>query len=145
MDAEDIKYALTFDRVKNKTQPLVGTEPQEDVLTLSSAPRKESVTHTSSFGSDPELRRLQSALEEMTRRMEALESSIRHTATSDKPQAAAEVATRGTSTRTIQRRNSSQERRICFNCCEEGHIRRNCPLNYLRPARMAGGWPGRQY
>lgn len=118
--AVEVEYALGFDggRIReNKDVNLVQPLP------------------TQPSSSEDKLSQLQSALDAMMKRMEALETTI--------------VSTQqGNQSEGVRRRGgpADQPRRrptICFLCRQEGHIRRNCPLNYVGPARRADDWPRR--
>jgi len=90
---------------------------------------------------DEQLKRLQAALDEMTKRMEMLESTLKEQTQTSRSSPRPAATGRGAA----RRSSTDRSRRVCFLCGQEGHIRRNCPLNYTGPARMAGGWPGQQY
>ena len=116
-DAHDIEFALAFEPVQ---------EEQQDVNV---------VHHKAPATSDAQ--QLQSVLEQVTRRLEALETKLE------------------TSSKSTRRYNPQQLRparqqfrlngtdRVCWLCGEVGHIRRECPLNENGPARTVGGWPRR--
>ena len=118
-DARDIEFAFAFEPPQ---------EQQQDVNVV----HRKGVSPTTA-----ESQKLQSALEQMTKRLEALETKLE------------------TPPRTPQRYNPQQLRplrqqfrlnaadRVCWLCGERGHIRRECPLNEDGPARTVGGWPRR--
>ena len=81
--------------------------------------------------------KLQSVLDQVTKRLEALETR-------------AQVAPKPTQQYNPQQPCPVRQRprfnnadRVCWLCGEVGHIRRECPLNTTRPARTVGGWPRR--
>ena len=83
------------------------------------------------------LQKLQTALDEMTKRMEALESTL--------AKAQRDPNTAAPTGRSGSRRIAGRKPPVCYLCGQEGHIKRTCPLNYMGPARMAGGWPTQNY
>ncbi|ETW99204.1 MAG: hypothetical protein ETSY2_41360 [Candidatus Entotheonella gemina] len=133
--ATAVEYALSFDKgqTSNALQPTVHALHQP-----CSAPEKGT--------SEPkhQLDVLQNSLDEMTKRMEALETALKARNSGSRNSSASvesghsEVRT-GNNSRRVSRRTVT-----CYFCGENGHIQRNCPaLNFSRPARMAGSWPGR--
>lgn len=126
--AIQVEYALTFDggRPQNpKEVNLVQTSPKPSPKPLPS---------------EEQLIKLQEAIGDMTKRMEALESTLTAGRTANRTDSSSTSLTPMGSTR---RNNRNRRPIICFLCNQEGHIRRNCPLNYAGPAQMAGSWPGR--
>ena len=73
-------------------------------------------------------------LDALTKRLESLEMTIQKTQVKSRP---AEGLGYG-------RNQGQRSRRVgpCYKCAEEGHLRRNCPLNYYRPApTVDNSWP----
>ena len=66
---------------------------------------------------------LHQKLDSLTKRLESLEVTIGKSQTPNRPGYGRD-------------RGNRRDRRIgpCYNCGEEGHLRRNCPLNYYGPA-----------
>ena len=106
--AAEVEYALSFDG---------GRKKKADDVNLLQRPSQDHEQPQAN-----QLSRLQSSLDEMTKRIEALESAL--------------------TTQNRDRRRFTRDSRVCFLCRQEGHIKRNCPLNYMGPAPRAGGWPG---
>jgi len=79
-----------------------------------------------------ESKKLQSALDEVTKKLEALETKLESATRTPRyyhPQSSR------------RRPPSTSEVRTCWLCGEVGHLRRQCPLNEKRPVRPVGGWP----
>lgn len=130
--ATAVEYALSFDKghTSNVLQPTVHALHQPCTVpeTETSEPKHQ-------------LDVLQNSLDEMTKRMEALETALKaRTSGSGNSSSSGESEVRtGNNSRRVNRRTVT-----CYFCGENGHIQRNCPaLNFSRPARMAGSWPGR--
>ena len=104
--AAEVEYALSFDS---------GRKKKADDVNLLQRPSQD---HEQPQQAN-QLSRLQSSLDEMTKRIEALESAL--------------------TAQNRDRRRFTRDSRVCFLCRQEGHIKRNCPLNYMGPAPMAGG------
>lgn len=80
---------------------------------------------------DDKVDQLQRALEDMTKKLESLEAELRR---EQRPQQYAQWQ-RG---RPGRRPRYPRPGQRCFMCGEEGHLRRQCPLNYNEPARTVG-------
>ena len=116
-DARDIEFAFAFEPSQ---------EEQQDVNVVHKAPPMAT-----------DSQKLQSVLEQVTKRLEALETKI-------------ETPSRPTGRYNPQQLRPLRQQfrlnaadRVCWACGEVGHIRRECPLNNTRPARTVGGWPRR--
>ncbi|XP_065901887.1 uncharacterized protein [Dysidea avara] len=76
---------------------------------------------------------LHQKLDSLTKRLESLEVTIGKSQTPNRPGYGRD-------------RGNHRDRRIgpCYNCGEEGHLRRNCPLNYYGPApKVDDSWSHR--
>lgn len=81
---------------------------------------------------------LSKTLEALTKRLESLETTLQKSKAQSIP--GSRSGSRYTGTQQQHRRGY----RVgpCFNCGKEGHLRRNCPLNFSGPAPMVdGSWP----
>lgn len=125
-DATEVEYALNFESARVQQPVFAVTERQLRASANEFVPKQEAT-----------LQKLQTALDEMTKRMEALESTL-----AKARQGSNTAAATG---RLGSRRNAGRKLPVCYLCGQEGHIKRTCPLNYQGPARMAGGWPGQNY
>jgi len=113
-DAINIEYALNFEK------------PLEDVQEVHAIHRKTQPQETQTST------KLQDSLDEIVRRLEALEKVKQ---SSPRPQRY--------STAQPQRRDRfGREANLrCWMCGELGHLKRQCPLNYNGPVEPVGGWP----
>jgi len=125
-DATEVKYALNFESARVQQPVYAVTERQLRVSANEFVPKQEAT-----------LQKLQTALDEMTKRMEALESTLAKAQRDSNATAA--TGSSGS------RQNADRKPPVCYRCGQEGHIKRTCPLNYQGPARMAGGWPTQNY
>ncbi len=131
-DATEVEYALNFDGTcRDRSQREVNTmRDQQPQPADSSHPTRP----------DEKLSQLQHALDEMTKRMESLELMLK-----TKQEAETRPPGRGgrrPATAGFQgTRDRMRGRWTCYRCGQEGHIKRNCPLNFAGPAQTAGSWP----
>ena len=116
-DTGDIEFALTFE------------SPHEDSQDVNVVQRKPPVQTDS--------QKLQSVLDQVTKRLEALETKVQ---TTPKP---AQQYNPQPPRPARQRSWFNNADRVCWLCGEVGHIRRECPLNTTWPARSVGSWPRR--
>ena len=114
-----MEYALNFDGAH------INKQNEVSVVQCPTQPHKEE------YHAVDQLSKLQSSITEMTKGMEALESAL-------EARRQIEIPTAGSGRTTA--RNRERDRRTCFLCGQEGHLKRNCPLNYNGPTRMAGSW-----
>ena len=105
-------------------------ENTETVFNISSSGKGEQTTPMS----DSKLTRLENMVEIMTKKMEALESQMKHQTSKDEYRSGPR-----------QQRSSQRRLRKCFKCGEFGHIQydKECPLNYQEPTHRVTG-VGRQ-
>ena len=113
-----MEYALAFD----------GGRPQNP---------KEVQPSPKPLPSEDQLIKLQEAIGDMTKRMEALESALTAERTANRTGSSSTPLTPGP-VGSARRNNRNRRPVICFRCNQEGHIRRNCPLK-LRRASSNGG------
>ena len=108
-DATEIEYALKF-------------HGDEDGIHAMSQPQRKPEL--------PNAATLQSSLEELTKRLASLETSMQTSQRSSNPQYTRRAYTGG------RGQGQRRDRRVgpCYICGEEGHLFRNCPLNYYGPA-----------
>ena len=89
---------------------------------------------------------LQQAVVLMTKKLEALEAKFEQTQKtleSDERPASQGAVRRQVGQAGGNARNRDRQDKPCFNCGGFGHWRRECPLNYNRPARgVTRGWQG---
>jgi len=113
-DATTIEYALNFESTHEELHEVNAIHQKP------AAPKGE------------ESKKLQSALDEVTKKLEALETKLESATRTPRyyhPQSSR------------RRPPSTSEVRTCWLCGEVGHLRRQCPLNEKRPVRPVGGWP----
>ena len=125
--SKDVKYALNFE-----TKP---TEPASNEINAISQPHPTE---------GPQLAlQLHQALDQMTKRLEALETRLPPNSTNQAPRSRNPARNR-------RRSNNygkyapvmDQDCSNCWECGEPGHFQRDCPhLNYHGPARSVDGWP----
>ena len=116
--AEAIEYAFNFE------QKSIEPATQTDQVNTVGKP------------DDPKLvAQLQQTLEQMTKRLESLETKLQSNRNSNSPR---NFRRRGTNDRS---QGKNQDRRSCWSCGELGHLQRDCPLNYYGPAQPVMGWP----
>ena len=116
VDARDIEFAFAFEPPQDE---------QQDI----------NVVHNKPVPTTTEAQKLQSVLEQVTKRLETLETKLEASSKSNQrynPQRLRSV-----------RQQFRNPDRVCWLCGEVGHIRRQCPLNENGPARTVGGWPRR--
>jgi len=120
-DAEEVEYALNF---------VPESEPSPDVNAIhQQRPTRE-------LDSD----KLQDSLDQIVKRLEALETSQKPPPSSQQPfNYYARSANRGRG-RGFKKQQYDYEL-CCWLCGEVGHLKRQCPLNYNGPVRRMGGWP----
>ena len=109
-DAVDIEYALKFN------------EPDVNVQAMAQPQRKPE---------QPDTVTLQNSLADLTRRLASLEGTLQRSQTpSNIPQYTRRIYNGGRS------QGQRRDRCVgpCYDCGEEGHLFRNCPLNYYGPA-----------
>ena len=80
---------------------------------------------------DPTSSKLLDTLDVISKRLEQLETKLQETKPRD---------SRGGGFRR-QQRGTRQDSRRCFICGAYDHLKRECPLNYPRPAAGVGSWP----
>ena len=109
-DAVDIEYALKFNGGDDGS-----------VHAMSLPQRKPELPDTAT---------LQRSLDELTKRLASLETSVQMSRQSSNPQYTRRVYVGG------RGQGQRRDRRVgpCYNCGEDGHLFRNCPLNYYGPA-----------
>jgi len=113
-DATNIEYALNFESAHDD-QHEINVVHQKQEVSRNEEPQK-----------------LQLAIDQMTKKLEALETKLE---AATKPQSYyAPQPTR-------RRPPPNSYAKTCWLCGELGHLRRQCPLNDNRPVRPGGGWP----
>ena len=118
--AEAIEYAFNFEQKS--------IEPAAQTDKINTVGKQE----------DPKLvAQLQQTLEQMTKRLESLETKLQSNRDSNSPR---NFRRRGPSDRS-QGRSQDRRRISCWSCGELGHLQRDCPLNYYGPAQPVMGWP----
>lgn len=114
-DAIEVEEALSYNRVEQPSSSTVNA-----VSNLESKPSQ-----------DPTSLKLLGTLDSISKRLEQLETKLQEA----KPQ-----DMRGGGFRRQQRGSRPSSRR-CYICGAEDHLKRECPLNYTRPATGVGSWP----
>ena len=90
--------------------------------------------------SDKRLDQLTQTMEKMALQLEKLEAKLQVESQRLPTPAISDNRGQGRGNRRNQRRSN-----CCFQCGEEGHFRRECPLNFREPARkVPGGWQDKQ-
>ena len=94
--------------------------------------------HKGNQGLPDDAATLQSSLEDLTKQLESIETTVRTSRRSSNPQYPRRTYAGGWG------QGQRRDRRVgpCYNCGEEGHLFRNCPLNYYGPASQVDeSWP----
>ena len=81
--------------------------------------------------------KLQESLDQTVKRLGALEMDRRQSLLSPTDKSHRNQP----HTNSVSKREHEYKEPICWLCGETGHIKRQCPLNYNRPAWRVGGWP----
>ena len=127
-DAVTIEYALQFDQT-NPEPPDISYLPEQPINMLNDG-KKRSEQHG-------EYAKLQKTVEALAKQLESLEATLQ------KPQET--PAPRQNSQPSRQSRGSYRRTRPigpCYRCGQEGHLYRQCPLNYRRPVwKVDDHWP----
>ena len=120
--AEAIEYTFNFEQ--KSLEPITQTDKINAVGKPHSTEDPKVVTQ------------LQHTLEQVTKRLETLETRLQPDRNSNSPR---NYRRRGPNDRSQGR---GQEHQSCWGCGELGHLQRDCPyLNYYGPAQMVAGWP----
>ena len=118
-DATEVERALSFGTITEADAGETGVH----AVTATPLARDDSIT------------KLQQTLEAVSKRLEQLESKLQDAPyTQERP--------RNSRGRSHNRRAGPGDGR-CFLCHEEGHWKRDCPLNFEGPAGRVGRWPTR--
>ena len=117
-DAIEVEEALRLNTPKS------GAMPQDTVNVVSSNPNTKSYH-------DPLSTKLQESMDSIAKRLEQLEMKLQES----KP------TTRVTGGYQQSPRRPPRRNR-CYLCFEEGHYKRDCPLNFNRPAGRVESWSG---
>lgn len=133
----------SFDQAVESTKEVEYALNFETKSTESAAPKEINAIGKPYPMEDPKLAsQLQHALDQMTKRLEALETSLQSNSTD-------EAARNRNPTQNCRSSNCGKyapivdhDRRSCWECGEIGHFQRDCPhLNFDGPARLVGSWP----
>ena len=114
-DAANIEYALNF--------------AGEEVNTIHHKPPTQE---------PPGQNKLQESLDQIIKRLEAAKKPSSPSPTEHTSGSHFHRPTRG---QHQQGRQRGYAEPTCWICGELGHVQRQCPLNFSRPARRVGGWP----
>ena len=125
-NAKEVEYALNF-----KTKP---TEPATKDINVINKPHAME---------DPKLAiQLQQALDQMTKRLEALETRLQPTGVNQTARDHNPSRNCRSNNRTKYTPIADHDRCACWECGEFRHFQRDCPqLNYDRSAQSVGSWP----
>ena len=117
-DAEEIEYALAFDGSGEGIHAIEHKKRQSERLDSAA---------------------LSQTLEALTKRLESLETTLQQNKTQIPPRPRSGVRRSTTIPQSYYR---GRKLGPCYNCGQEGHLYRNCPLNFQGPVpRVDGSWP----
>ena len=122
-DAVKIEYALNF------------AGEADDSQEVNVVHRKPSTQEPSGYNN------LQESLDQISKRLEALEMGQKQSPLPRTEHADRSYHNQPTRGQRQQGRQREYTEPTCRLCGELGHIKRNCPLNFNRPAWRVGGWP----
>lgn len=122
-EAITVEYALQFDQ----------TIPEPATTCLSEQPINVVTDKNKHTDQQSEYAKLQKTVEGLAKQLESLQATLHKPRVTPPPRQSSR-----------QNRSYHRTRPIgpCFNCGQEGHHYRQCPLNFYRPASKAGDrWP----